>query len=302
MNTISGADAGNYTLVQQTGLTADITPTTLDFTATLASFIAGQTPSGLSGTVSGYAAGDTLANSTTSALAWTSTATASSQPGQYPINGGGLISTNYVFAQATGNATALTLQPGTPPTNVVLTTAVLQSMLGTPNSGSGGPVSNNNTPPETLISPPPPSSSSSPASSSSPTPATTSATAPVPAPPAASIPAQPTPQQVATIAPDSSRLSAASTNLGSQRITSGQPFTVPLPDSTFVHLDTSAQVTLTISQTDGQPLPSWMTFKLQSGAFTGQAPPGVTGVVSVRVVARDQNGQQAVSIIQVVIE
>ncbi|MBI3056051.1 MAG: putative Ig domain-containing protein, partial [Betaproteobacteria bacterium] len=61
-------------------------------------------------------------------------------------------------------------------------------------------------------------------------------------------------------------------------------------------------VTLTISQIDGQPLPSWMTFDVKSGAFTGQAPPGVTGTVGVRVVARDQKGYEAVSTIQVVIE
>ena len=77
---------------------------------------------------------------------------------------------------------------------------------------------------------------------------------------------------------------------------------MPLPDSTFVHLDTSAQVTLTISQTDGQLLPSWMTFDVKSGTFTGQPPPGVTGAVGVRVVARDQKGFEAVSTIQVVIE
>lgn len=121
-------------------------------------------------------------------------------------------------------------------------------------------------------------------------------------PPVASIPAQPTIPQGAITGPGSSPLSATSLNLGSQRITSGQPFKVSLPDNTFVHLDASAQVTITVSQTDGQPLPGWMTFDAQSGTFTGQAPPGVTGTVAVRLVARDQKGFEAVSTIQVVIE
>ncbi|OIQ77339.1 hypothetical protein GALL_409650 [mine drainage metagenome] len=59
--------------------------------------------------------GDTLANSTSGTLTWTTPASALSQPGQYPINGGALMASNYVFTQAPANATALSLQPGTQP-------------------------------------------------------------------------------------------------------------------------------------------------------------------------------------------
>ena len=146
-NTISGADAGNYNLVQQTGLTANITPATLTYTATPANFTAGQTPSGLSGAVSGFVGGETMAGATTGALAWTTTAGPSSPPAQYPIDGGGLLATNYIFVQATGNAGALTLRPDT--------STVIQSILVTPNVGTGVPANNDNPSPPPEPTPPP---------------------------------------------------------------------------------------------------------------------------------------------------
>ncbi|MDE2259896.1 MAG: hypothetical protein KGK17_06205 [Betaproteobacteria bacterium] len=60
---------------------------------------------------------------------WFTLAGATSQPGQYPIDGTGLVAMNYVFAQAVGNATALTLKPGTPPQQVVNVIAQIQSVL-----------------------------------------------------------------------------------------------------------------------------------------------------------------------------
>jgi len=138
--TISGADSGNYAILQPTGVTANITPATLTYNATPASFTAGQAPSGLSGTVSGFAAGDTLAGSATGTLAWTTTASLSSPPGQYPIDGGGLTALNYVFAQATGNTTALTLNR---PLDVART--ILESMNNN-NSNDNNNNGNSNTP------------------------------------------------------------------------------------------------------------------------------------------------------------
>jgi hypothetical protein len=80
--------------------------------------LSGTLVSGLSGAVSGFVTGDTLANSTSGAPAWTTSATALSAPGSYAIDGGGLTSGNYVFAQADSNATSLTvvLAPPAPPT------------------------------------------------------------------------------------------------------------------------------------------------------------------------------------------
>jgi len=55
---------------------------------------------------------DNQANATAGPLVWTTTAAAGSQPGHYAIDGGGLTATNYVFVEAPGDATALTLQSG----------------------------------------------------------------------------------------------------------------------------------------------------------------------------------------------
>jgi hypothetical protein len=78
--------------------------------------LSGQSIVGLSGTVLGFVGGDTLANSTTGTLGWTTPADSSSAPGTYRIDGGGLGAGNYVFVQASGPGTAvLTLLPSAPP-------------------------------------------------------------------------------------------------------------------------------------------------------------------------------------------
>jgi hypothetical protein len=115
--TLSGAGAGNYVLVQPTGLVASITPATLTYDATPASRTAGQSPTGLGGSLSGFVANETQSADTTGTLAWTTPANAGSRPGQYAIDGGGLTAANYVFVEAASNAAALTLQPAAvPPT------------------------------------------------------------------------------------------------------------------------------------------------------------------------------------------
>jgi hypothetical protein len=113
--TLSGAGAGNYVLVQPTGLVASITPATLTYDATPASRTAGQSPTGLGGSLSGFVANETQSVDTAGTLAWTTPANAGSRPGQYAIDGGGLTAANYVFVQASSNATALTLQPAMVP-------------------------------------------------------------------------------------------------------------------------------------------------------------------------------------------
>jgi len=109
---IGGSAAVNYTLVQPAGLHADITPVTLTYTATPATMPYGTTPGGFGGTVSGFIPGESQATATTGTPSFTTTATASSTVGQYPINGGGLSANNgnYVFVQATSNFTALTIE------------------------------------------------------------------------------------------------------------------------------------------------------------------------------------------------
>jgi hypothetical protein len=108
----SGTLLSNYFLLDPTWTTtASTTPATLLYTATSAVSKVGATPSGLTGKVTGFVAGQTLATATTGNAVWTSNATSKSPAGTYYIDGSGLTADygNYVFAQAPGNATALVL-------------------------------------------------------------------------------------------------------------------------------------------------------------------------------------------------
>jgi len=108
-----GTDGGDYTVNATATSTANITPATLIYTAASASQAYGTTPSGLSGSVSGFVAGETLASATTGTAAFATSATSSSNVGLYAINGSGLAADNgnYTFTQAAANATALIINP-----------------------------------------------------------------------------------------------------------------------------------------------------------------------------------------------
>ena len=145
-DTLGGAAAGNYILVQPNGLSANITQATLSYNAALATSVSGTTPSGLSGTVSGFVTGDTLANSTSGVLSWTTSATGSSPAGSYAIDGAGLTAANYSFAQGAANATALTVTAAPiiipppvvpPPPAVVTTPTVVPTPTPTPAAVAG---------------------------------------------------------------------------------------------------------------------------------------------------------------------
>jgi len=75
--------------------------------------------------------------------------------------------------------------------------------------------------------------------------------------------------------------------------------TFALPPDTFAHTRADAVVQLSAAQVDGQPLPAWLVFDPRTGSFSGQPPAGMEGTVSLRVVARDQDGREAVATVQV---
>ncbi len=143
---IAGADAANYVLPGATGtLSASITPATLSYVATPAFGTAGQALPLLTGTVSGFVGGETLAGATTGTLAWITSAGSASPAGRYAIDGSGLAAANYTFVQAATNATALTLNPAAtndPATNstTVATTSAITAVqipvaMSTPTQG-----------------------------------------------------------------------------------------------------------------------------------------------------------------------
>jgi hypothetical protein len=120
----TGPDAGNYTFNSSAGTTASITPATLTETARPTSIASGQ-EANLGGNVTGFVAGDTIANSTTGSLVWMTNLPPHPPAGQYAIDGSGLHAENYVFVQAPGNQDALNV------------TAALASPTGIPEQIAG---------------------------------------------------------------------------------------------------------------------------------------------------------------------
>ena len=117
---VNGGNKDNYNLdnaLPAAGSNNEVTisKAALTYTANSASRNTGATPSGLSGTVSGFVNNESQSTATSGELTWTTPATSASSTGRYAINGSGLNANNYSFSQATGNATALTLTPAPAP-------------------------------------------------------------------------------------------------------------------------------------------------------------------------------------------
>jgi hypothetical protein len=93
----------------------DITRATLTYIASPTQAVAGGPFGVLTGVVAGLRGEDTLQGETSGTLSWTTAAGASSLPGVYAVNGGGLTSANYNLVQAPGNSAALQLLDGHSP-------------------------------------------------------------------------------------------------------------------------------------------------------------------------------------------
>ena len=102
--TLSGTDAANYSLADSVTGSGVITARPVTLTADAVAILRGTEIPTLSGTADNMVSGDP-------APTWTTTATATSRSGQYPINGtlDNSIAANYEVTQAAGNATALTI-------------------------------------------------------------------------------------------------------------------------------------------------------------------------------------------------
>jgi autotransporter-associated beta strand protein len=112
-------DSGNndvtsrYTINWTAANVGTITTATLTYTATGVHRNYGSANPTFLGSITGFASGDNQGNATTGTLTFTSSATTGSAAGSYAINGSGPTANNgnYTFAQADGNATALTVDP-----------------------------------------------------------------------------------------------------------------------------------------------------------------------------------------------
>jgi len=117
----SGSNVGNYPItgnftslagyrIQLVPGNLAITPATLLFTADSFVRYLGTANPLFTGTVTGFRNGDTVQSVFGSGVIWSSPAGILTPIGFYPVNGG-TTATNYVFAQAPGNATALQIIP-----------------------------------------------------------------------------------------------------------------------------------------------------------------------------------------------
>jgi len=117
-NATQASDTGQYAISGSFGSPAGylviVVPGLLNITQAVLIYVADPysryvgLPNGpLTGTLTGFRNGDTVATATTGSLSFTTTADVLSPVGTYAINGTGLSAGNYVFEQAPGNATAL---------------------------------------------------------------------------------------------------------------------------------------------------------------------------------------------------
>src|SRR5262249_54589327 len=101
--TVSGAVSANYSITYANG-TLTITPATLTITANNQTRAYGASNPTLTVSYSGFVTGDT-AGSLTTAPSVSTTATATSPAGTYPITPSGAVSANYVIAYVNGTLT-----------------------------------------------------------------------------------------------------------------------------------------------------------------------------------------------------
>ncbi len=76
---------------------------------------------------------------------------------------------------------------------------------------------------------------------------------------------------------------------------------VTVPTDAFANTNARAVVSLSATRADGASLPGWLSFNPQTGTFQGAPPPGFQGVVTVRVVARDNQGHEATQVFRIAV-
>ena len=116
--------AANYAFTQFVDGRITITPATLSIVAQAATRTYGAAEPIFAGSITGLRNGDALSGAVTGTLAFTTNATLTSNVGAYALTGSGLslVGSNYVLAQAAGNATALSVTPAALTVNVASAT------------------------------------------------------------------------------------------------------------------------------------------------------------------------------------
>ncbi|MBF0182500.1 MAG: putative Ig domain-containing protein, partial [Magnetococcales bacterium] len=83
------------------------------------------------------------------------------------------------------------------------------------------------------------------------------------------------------------------------QVTGNKGIDISVPATAFAHSNGNATVTLAADQANGAALPGWLQFNPTTGKFSGEPPAGSQGEISVRVVARDSEGREAVVVFKI---
>jgi len=85
----------------------------------------------------------------------------------------------------------------------------------------------------------------------------------------------------------------AARNPGGAEIYSGEQASIAMPDGIFGHADRAARVTVEARLADGSPLPPWISLNPETGRVVVTPPARLTGVLEIRLTARDSSGHAA---------
>jgi hypothetical protein len=102
--------------------------------------------------------------------------------------------------------------------------------------------------------------------------------------------------EIRTIEPDAAAAATgfvAVRELGSVTLAPSGKAIIALPADTFQHATQSGGFQLSATQSDGAPLPGWMTFDSATGLISMTPPAGLQGTVDVTITARDRQGHVA---------
>jgi len=84
-------------------------------------------------------------------------------------------------------------------------------------------------------------------------------------------------------------------------VQSGERVSLQVNAESFMQSQPGQTVRLTAELADGRPLPSWLKFNSRDGRFEGKAPADFSGKLTVRVIARDGLGHEAIQEFDIVI-
>ncbi len=84
-----------------------------------------------------------------------------------------------------------------------------------------------------------------------------------------------------------------------QRVDTDDVAYVSVPWDSFSHTHSDARVTLAATLADGSPLPAWMNLDSRTGVFELVPPPQPPIELAIRLIARDAEGHQAVTVFRI---